>query len=220
MSVTHRATYHGKPIVAKTFGKHVKRNNIENYIYNYACSDLHHDNIVQILCGFSEQRVLIIEWMKTSLRQHLHETGPITDKKLLKSIAIDIARGLNHLHSLNFPVVHGGLTTRNVLLDEQSRAKISDIGYVFLDEASGHSATIYDDYTGGSNTTEGDVYSFGIVLIEMRAGEVPTKHSNQTYRHVSEVWPELYSLAKQCVTRHSQKRPSIKDCIGLVDRLE
>lgn len=48
-------------------------------------------------------------------------------------IALDIARGLEHLHALTPPIVHRDLKSDNILLDAAGRAKISDfVSFVFF----------------------------------------------------------------------------------------
>ena len=216
MGTTHRATYQGKQIVIKSFFKPlVTRESFESYMRDV--SEIEHVNIIKLLGGFVDQRVIVMESMATSLRGKL-QTGPLTDKKVLKHIARDVACGLDHLHSMQpSHMVHGGLTSTNVLLDESDNAKITDIYYMRLDKVSAMDDSIYVDPNSNHMSTDGDVYSFGIVLIEMRAGEMPSKTSNQPYRHVHETWPTLYSLAKNCVSSHH--RPTMKGVIEALDEL-
>ena len=95
---------------------------------------LHHDHIVQckgvaFLPDQSPLPVLLMERLMTSLHAYLLDPDnsnlPVERKVLF---LLDTARGLDYLHSHEHAIIHRDLTAKNVLLDSQLRAKISDFG--------------------------------------------------------------------------------------------
>ena len=78
--------------------------------------------------------LLMMELMKTDLHKRLivndydeDDICPLTIKRKF-SILLDVAEGLEYLHTHRPPVIHRDLTARNVLLDQNDTAKIGDFG--------------------------------------------------------------------------------------------
>jgi serine/threonine protein kinase len=98
-------------------------------------SKLHHRNIVQFYgaCLDPDRAMFFVtELMKggdlySALRHH-----PETMRwdKLGKKVALDVALGINYLHSRRPPLLHRDLKSPNVLLSEEGVAKIADVGMV------------------------------------------------------------------------------------------
>ncbi|XLS74360.1 hypothetical protein HN51_031225, partial [Arachis hypogaea] len=102
-------------------------------------------------------------------------------------IAQGIARGLFYLHS-KANIIHGNLTSSNVLLDENTDAKIADFGLSRLMTAAANSNVIATAAALGYRApelsklkkanTKSDIYSYGVILLEILTGKSPGETRN------------------------------------------
>ncbi|CAI9117106.1 OLC1v1018443C1 [Oldenlandia corymbosa var. corymbosa] len=149
---------------------------------------LHHPNLVNLIgyCTDGDQRLLVYEYMPMgSLENHLFDlepgTEPLSWSRRLK-IAVGAARGLQYLHcSANPPVIYRDLKSSNILLDNDFNSKLSDFGLAKLGPVGdkthvstrvmgtyGYCAPEYA--MSGKLTLKSDIYSFGVVLLELITG--------------------------------------------------
>ncbi|KAK8948670.1 Receptor-like serine/threonine-protein kinase ALE2 [Platanthera zijinensis] len=143
-------------------------------------------------CSDSCHRLLVYEFMANGgLQEHLYPTagscGGISklDWETRMRMALEAARGLEYLHEhVNPPVIHRDFKSSNILLDKNFRAKVSDFGLAKFgsEKAGGHVSTrvlgtqgyVAPEYAlTGHLTTKSDVYSYGVVLLELLTGRVP-----------------------------------------------
>ncbi|XP_074286134.1 putative serine/threonine-protein kinase PBL7 isoform X3 [Silene latifolia] len=143
-------------------------------------------------CSDSNHRLLVYEFMANGgLQEHLYSTRGLSaviskldwEKRL--GIALDAAKGLEYLHEhVSPPVIHRDFKSSNILLDKNFHAKVSDFGLAKLgsDKAGAHVSTrvlgtqgyVAPEYAlTGHLTTKSDVYSYGVVLLELLTGRVP-----------------------------------------------
>ncbi|KAL4282970.1 hypothetical protein GQ457_16G027830 [Hibiscus cannabinus] len=152
-------------------------------------SKVRHRHLVALLgyCTNGNERLLVYEYMpQGTLSQHLfrwkrHEGGsPLTWMQRL-TIALDVARGVEYLHSLaQQSFIHRDLKPSNILLGDDMRAKVADFGLVKNAPDGKHSLEtrlagtfgyLAPEYaTTGRVTTKVDVYAFGVVLMELITG--------------------------------------------------
>ncbi|KAL5701680.1 non-specific serine/threonine protein kinase [Ranunculus cassubicifolius] len=181
-------------------------------------SRLHSPYLVELLgyCADQHHRLLIFEYMPNgSLQQHLHPSGkqhqPLNWGMRLR-IALDCARALEFLHEHSVPpVIHRDFKCNNVVLDHNFRAKLSDLGSskTGFDKINANSQTsaqllgttgyIAPEYAStGRMTTKSDVYSYGVVLLELLTGRVPvdTKRPHGEHALVSWALPRLTNREK------------------------
>ncbi|XP_058112723.1 receptor-like kinase TMK4 [Magnolia sinica] len=137
-------------------------------------------------CTDVDEKLLVYEYMpQGTLGQHLFEVEnhgyEILSWKQRLTIALDVARGIEYLHSLaRQSFIHRDLKPSNILLGDDMRAKVSDFGLVKLvpdgkssmeTRLAGTFGYLAPEYAAtGKVTTKADIYSFGVVLMEMITG--------------------------------------------------
>ncbi|XP_020239099.1 receptor protein kinase TMK1-like [Cajanus cajan] len=151
-------------------------------------SKVRHRHLVSLL-GYSvegNERILVYEYMpQGALSMHLFhwksfQLEPLSWKRRL-NIALDVARGMEYLHSLAHQIfIHRDLKSSNILLGDDFRAKVSDFGLVKLapdgkksvvTRLAGTFGYLAPEYAvTGKVTTKADVFSFGVVLMELLTG--------------------------------------------------
>ncbi|XP_027367053.1 probable serine/threonine-protein kinase PBL21 [Abrus precatorius] len=169
-------------------------------------SRLHSPYLVELLgyCADQSHRLLIFEYMHNgTLHHHLHspnnQTEPL-DWWARMRIALDCGRALEFLHEhAASPVIHRDFKSNNVLLDQNFRAKVSDFGLAKMgsEKRNGQVSTRVLGTTGylapeyastGKLTTKSDVYSYGVVLLELLTGRVPVDIKRPPGEHVLVSW--------------------------------
>ncbi|KAJ7963109.1 protein kinase family protein [Quillaja saponaria] len=147
---------------------------------------VHHKNLLSLIgyCNEGDNMALLYEYMENgTLEQHLSFdcNNVLTWIRRLK-VAIDAARGLDYLHNGCKPsIIHRDIKTSNILLDKNLQAKISDFGLSKALEAESCTHVLTDPkgtfgyldpqyYKTKKLNRESDIYSFGVVLLEMITG--------------------------------------------------
>ncbi|GAB2282963.1 Brassinosteroid LRR receptor kinase [Dionaea muscipula] len=151
-----------------------------------------HRNLVPLLgyCKVGEERLLVYEYMKHgSLEDVLRDrkkAGIKLNWAARRKIALGAARGLAFLHHNCIPhIIHRDMKSSNVLIDENLEARVSDFGMARLMSAMDTHLSVStlagtpgyvppEYYQSFRCSAKGDVYSYGVVLLELLTGKQPT----------------------------------------------
>ncbi|XP_012483644.2 wall-associated receptor kinase-like 6 [Gossypium raimondii] len=235
-------------------GKKSDQKKVEQFINEVIIlSQINHRNVVKLLgcCLEAEVPLLVYEFIPNGtlydLIRNQNEELPLTWEMRLR-IAIEIANALFYLHSAaSTPIYHRDIKSSNILLDDKYRAKVSDFGTsksLALEQThlttrvQGTFGYMDPEYFRSSQFTEkSDVYSYGVVLIELLTGQKPISanqsepvrslvsfflHSIQENSLFKIIDPMVVKdgleqeimvvalLAKRCLNLNGKKRPTMK----------
>ncbi|CAM0875160.1 unnamed protein product [Alopecurus aequalis] len=187
--VVFKGRLHDGRLVAVKFLRDYKGNGDEFVNEVMSIGRTSHVNVVSLFgfCLEGSRRALIYEYMPNgSLDKYIYSENSkeILGWERLYAIAIGVARGLEYLHhSCNTRIVHFDIKPQNILLDKDFCPKIADFGLAKLSRTKesklsmtgargtiGFIAPEVHSRTFGVVSTKSDVYSYGMMLLEMVGG--------------------------------------------------
>ncbi|PQQ09290.1 putative LRR receptor-like serine/threonine-protein kinase [Prunus yedoensis var. nudiflora] len=224
-------------------------------------SRLHHRNLVSLVgyCDEEGEQMLVYEFMPNgTLRDWLcvKAKGSLSFVMRLQ-IALGSAKGIFYLHNdANPPIFHRDIKATNILLDSNLMAKVADFGLSRLaplqdDEGTGPSyvSTVVRGTPGyldpeyfltSKLTDKSDVYSLGIVFLELLTGVLPISHGKNIVREVnlahqaglmfsiidsrmgsypSECVERFLALALRCCYEKQDKRPAMLEVVRELENI-
>ncbi|KAK4374658.1 hypothetical protein RND71_005335 [Anisodus tanguticus] len=220
---------------------------------------MNHENLVPLRAYYfsKEEKLLVFDYMPMgSLSALLHGSKgagrtPL-NWEIRSSIALGIANGIEYLHSQVPNISHGNIKSSNVLLTKSYEARVSDFGLANLvgppsspTRVAGYRAPEVTDPRKVSQ--KADVYSFGVLLLELLTGKAPT-HAllneegvdlpRWAQSVVHEEWPsevfdiellryqtaeeemvQLLQLAIDCTAQYPDNRPSMTEITKQIEEL-
>ncbi|XP_020521708.1 probable LRR receptor-like serine/threonine-protein kinase At1g06840 isoform X1 [Amborella trichopoda] len=214
-------------------------------------SRLHHRNLVSLVgyCDGAGEQMLVYEFMPNgTLRDHLYGKSkePLSFAMRLR-IALGSARGILYLHNdANPAIFHRDIKASNILLDSKFVAKVADFGLSRLAPLPDLEGTIPDHVSTVVKGTPGyldpeyflthqltdksDVYSLGVVFLELLTGMHPISQGRNIVREVNNAYrsglllsiidgqmdscpleciEQFTKLALQCCLDHTDGRPTM-----------
>ncbi|KAJ9147256.1 hypothetical protein P3X46_029434 [Hevea brasiliensis] len=220
---------------------------------------INHENLVPSRAYYynKDEKLLVYDYMPMgSLSALLHGNRGAGRTPLnwdtRSGIALGAARGIAHLHSHGPAISHGNIKSSNILLTTSFEARVSDFGLAHLagptptpNRIDGYRAPEVTDARKVSQ--KADVYSFGILLLELLTGKAPThSHLNDEgvdlprwvqsvvrdewtsevfdlellrYQNVEEDMVQLLQLAINCTAQYPDNRPSMAEMRDQIEEL-
>ncbi|WOL14756.1 putative LRR receptor-like serine/threonine-protein kinase [Canna indica] len=218
-------------------------------------SRLHHRNLVSLVgyCDEDDEQMLVYEFMPNgTLRDHISGRikEPLNFATRLR-IALGASKGILYLHTeADPPIFHRDIKASNILLDSRFTAKVADFGLSRLapipetdGAAPSHVSTVVKGTPGYLDpeyflthklTDKSDVYSLGVVFLELLTGMQPISHGKNIVREVtmasqsgmvfsiidsrmgscpSECIEKFISLALRCCQDETDARPSMSEVV-------
>lgn len=246
---------HGLLAIKRAHSKQIFKTTEIMRIFNTevkSLSVLRHKNIVAIL-GYSLDGVtpcIVCEYIEGgSLLEKIKDK--VLSKTQRMNIMIGTAEGLQHIHDTEKPVpgprlnmserqyfTHGDVKSANILITKDFVPKLCDLGLskqcaatFHTESIVGTSAYMAPERFHGTVTPKGDVYSYGIVLLELLTGLQPIVTCPESYNiknyveekcpndMITEIldpvvgeWPEaerVYDIAKTCTEYKKNLRPTM-----------
>nr|GLL33557.1 probable LRR receptor-like serine/threonine-protein kinase At1g06840 [Ipomoea trifida] len=172
-------------------------------------SRLHHRNLVSLIgyCGEEGDQMLVYEFMSNgTLRDHLSgKSKEPLDFAMRLRIALGSAKGILYLHTeADPPIFHRDIKASNILLDTKLTAKVADFGLSRLAPVPdlegvlpAHVSTVVKGTPGYLDpeyflthklTDKSDVYSLGVVFLEILTGKHPISHGKNIVREVNNAY--------------------------------
>ncbi|XP_023755918.1 G-type lectin S-receptor-like serine/threonine-protein kinase SD2-5 [Lactuca sativa] len=221
---------------------------------------IHHVNLVRLrgFCAWKSERLLVYDFMSNgSLDQWIYygDRKHVLKWECRKKIILDIAKGLAYLHEeCRQKIIHLDIKPQNILLDKDFNAKVSDFGLSKLIDRNqsqvittmrGTPGYLAPEWLSSIITEKVDVYSFGIVLLEILCGrknfdrsqpeecwhlldvfqrcwdqgallDIVDSCSDDMHVHGNEVM-EMMKVASWCLQTDFTKRPSMSTVIKVFE---
>ncbi|KAF7830702.1 rust resistance kinase Lr10-like [Senna tora] len=220
---------------------------------------IHHINVVRLLgfCADGFHRALVYDFFSNGSLQNF-VTSPNKDNFLgwekIQQIAVGIAKGIEYLHQgCDHQILHFDINPHNVLLDQNFVPKISDFGLAKLCSKNksvvsmtaargtlGYIAPEVFSRNFGNVSYKSDIYSYGMLLLEMVGGRKNTSAVEENFQVLYPEWihnlveggdmsihiekEEENKIGKKlgivglwCIQWHAVNRPSIKSVVQMLE---
>ncbi|PIM98744.1 Serine/threonine protein kinase [Handroanthus impetiginosus] len=220
-----------------------------------------HPNLVTLYgwCLNGSEKLLVYEYMEGgSLEDIITDRIRFNWRRRLE-VAIDVARALVFLHHECYPsIVHRDVKASNVLLDKNGKARVTDFGLArVVDVGDSHVSTMVAGTVGyvapeygqtWKATTKGDVYSFGVLTMELATGRraldggeeclvewakrvmgdaqvgfnraiIPVALLVSGLAEGAEKMSELLRIGIWCTTEVPQHRPNMKEVLAMLFKI-
>ena len=226
----------GRDVAVKVLGK--SKANRQEFINEVATiGRIHHVNVVRLIgfCAERSKRALVYEFMpngsleKHIFRRELPEESTLSFEKMYE-ISLGVARGIEYLHRwCDMHILHFDIKPHNILLDENFTPKVSDFGLAKLYPVDGSTASLtaargtigyiapelfYKNL--GNISYKADVYSFGMLLLEMTGKR---RNLNANAENTSQIYFPTWVYDQISRGQSLGIEDAVRDEIGLVRKM-
>lgn len=197
-----------------------------------------------------DEKLLVVEFMSNgTLHDNLHDSSFPMSWTMRVHLALQTAKGIFTLHSASPPIIHRDIKSSNVLIDEKWNAKLGDFGLALRGHIedmvntstppAGTMGYLDPEYSTPSDlSTKTDVFSFGILLLEIISGRnaidlayeppsildwaLPLIKQGRMHEILDKKVPlpgnmkpvkQMITLATKCVRTSRHRRPSMFDVV-------
>ncbi|XP_044471861.1 serine/threonine-protein kinase EDR1 isoform X3 [Mangifera indica] len=242
----YRADWHGTEVAVKKF---LDQDFSGDALMQFKCEvdimlRLRHPNVVLFMGAVTHPPhfSILTEFLpRGSLYRLLHRPNPLLDEKRRMRMALDVAKGMNCLHTSHPTIVHRDLKSPNLLVDKNWVVKVCDFGlsrkkhHTFLSSKStaGTPEWMAPEVLRNERANEKcDVYSFGVILWELATLGIPWKglnpmqvvgavgFQNRRLEIPEDVDPVVAQIICDCWQTEPHLRPSFADLMSRLRRLQ
>ncbi|XP_010453242.1 PREDICTED: serine/threonine-protein kinase EDR1-like isoform X1 [Camelina sativa] len=205
---------------------------------------LRHPNVVLFMGAVTRPPnfSILTEFLpRGSLYRLLHRPNHQLDEKRRMRMALDVAKGMNYLHTSHPTVVHRDLKSPNLLVDKNWVVKVCDFGlsrmkhhtYLSSKSTAGTPEWMAPEVLRNEPANEKcDVYSFGVILWELATSRVPWKglnpmqvvgavgFQNRRLEIPDDIDPTVAQIIRECWQTEPHLRPSFTQLMRSLKRLQ
>ncbi len=235
--VVYSATFQGQRVAIKHVHKNILHGTTIDMVKREVAimAEIKHPNLVRFIAAVlddaEEGPIIVSELMEMNLREAYTRVDLSSH---LISILCDVAYALHYLHQHRHPIIHRDISAPNVLLNTLQngvyQAKVSDFGSANLAKqarTAGAGAIVYSapemfpstdmfkPVPPKPQTTKVDVYSYGILILEVAVKEIPAPETCYTFlQKVKKQSVQMHDLIVHCTQPSPSDRPTMADILN------
>lgn len=205
-------------------------------------AQLKHAHIIHFYGYTVEPYTIVMEYMPKGSLYSLLQSSNNLGWDIRYKMAVDVSCGMAYLHKQG--IIHGDLKSMNVLLDNHYNAKITDFGLAKVKLESSQSTLLGGANVGGSlrwmapellleegakSTKASDVYSFGMVLLEISSRQIPFAKKAPRNEQIlalhfkgvaddipTSTPPGMAKLIGRCWDKRTEQRPAMDEAVKVL----